>query len=106
MPQLHQEVKVLLEGSKAEGVTVASSAALEVQRVLTEMSGTKAEPSMPLPMVGFILEGHTHSIGSLAADQKKHQTDVLEALRSVTLAVKVNSRSPTLPWHWRRTLGF
>lgn len=34
-----------------------------VQRVLTEMSGTTAEPSMPLPMVGFILEGHTHSIG-------------------------------------------
>ncbi|CAE7265151.1 unnamed protein product [Symbiodinium pilosum] len=34
-----------------------------VQRVLTEMSGTTAEPSTPLPMVGFILEGPTHSIG-------------------------------------------
>ena len=69
MPQLYQEVNVLQ--SKAEGVPVA----LEVQRVLTEMSGTTAEPSMPLPMVGFILEGHTHSIGSLAAHRNEHQTD-------------------------------
>lgn len=34
-----------------------------VQRVLMEATGNAAEATMPLAMVGFILEGHTHSIG-------------------------------------------
>eukprot|EP00435_Cladocopium_sp_Y103_P016954 s4903_g4.t1 len=36
---------------------------LGVQRVLMEATGNAAEAMMPLAMVGFILEGHTHSIG-------------------------------------------
>eukprot|EP00439_Symbiodinium_sp_Y106_P067768 s518_g11.t1 len=55
----------LRKTARLDRITLQASAETlsRVQRVLTEMSGTKAEPSMPLPMVGFILEGHTHSIG-------------------------------------------
>ena len=41
----------------------------KVQRVLMEATGNAAEATMPLAMVGFILEGHTHSIGHSAGTE-------------------------------------
>ncbi|CAJ1396001.1 unnamed protein product [Effrenium voratum] len=34
-----------------------------VQTVLSQASGAQVQASTPLPMAGFVLEGHTHSIG-------------------------------------------
>ena len=36
---------------------------------MMEATGNAAEATMPLAMVGFILEGHTHSIGHSAGTE-------------------------------------
>lgn len=39
---------------------------IQVQKVLSA-AGNVVEPTTPLPLAGFVLEGHTHSIGGLTS---------------------------------------